>query len=521
MPSLLHFIMAVSVALQCVAVFMAIRLIRLTGALCAWILLSCAFLIQAVRRLLALFLVMEGSTRDSLAVESMGLLVSLLLVCGIWRIGPLFTRLKEAKEEVERGRDELARSHQELTQSETRYRTVANFTSDWEFWIAPDNTLQYISPSCQQICGYSAEEFYRDPGLIWKIIHPDDLPRYNAHTHTLMANGQPQPLDFRITTRDGEERWISHLCRFVVDTDGAPLGSRASNRDITERKRIEQVLHERTVALEAEVAERKKAQEALAAKQAQLEALNLTLEERVSETVAELREKDQMLVGQSRHAAMGEMISYIAHQWKHPLNNLGLVIQSMGHEYHSKAMTPEQMSLYVDRGMELISYMSCTINDFRDFFREDKRKVPFSVRESVYRAISLVEASLKDNDIAIVVEPGEDLQIEGLRNEYAQALLNVIGNAREALLERRVPQPLIRVRIFGENGRAVVAISDNAGGIPEGLLERIFEPYFTTKEEGKGTGIGLWMSKTIIEKNMGGRVSARNAEEGAQFRIEV
>ena len=126
-----------------------------------------------------------------------------------------------------------------LKESELRYRTVADYTSDWEYWIMPDGTFRYVSPSCEKVSGYTPDEFYDDPQLLARIVHPDDLPRFAGHSHRLNARGEPEPLDFRIRTKVGESRWISHVCRPVFDPDGQPIGLRASNRDITERKQME------------------------------------------------------------------------------------------------------------------------------------------------------------------------------------------------------------------------------------------------------------------------------------------
>jgi len=521
MNELIVTILLVSIILQFLAALMAIRLIRITGRLVAWILLSCGFILQGVRRVLTLSLIVHGEARGDLSVELVTLAVSAFMLAGISLIGPLFSKMKETHEEILRKNDELARAHRELVESETRYRTVAEFTSDWECWLAPDNTFKFVSPSCEEMSGYTAEEFYSDPQLILRIIHPEDLPLYQNHLHVRTPEGKPRPIDFRIITRSGETRWISHVCRPVTDTDGTPLGSRGSNRDITARKEMEHLFQEHAVRLAAEVVERQVAQEALAVKQLQLEGLNRTLEERIEKAVAELREKDQMIIVQSRHAAMGEMIDYIAHQWKSPLNNLSLIMQSISNEHQGEPLAPDEIPFYLGKGEELVNYMSQTIDDFRCFFREDREKRFFSARESVARVVSLMEASMKDNDIRVVVEPGEDLQIEGYRNEYAQVLLNLVANAREALLERKVTDPVIRIRLFGEEGRAVVTVSDNAGGIPDAFLGKIFDPYFTTKKEGKGSGLGLFMAKTIIEKHLGGRVAARNTGAGAEFRVEV
>jgi PAS domain S-box-containing protein len=137
-----------------------------------------------------------------------------------------------------------------LRESELRYRTVADFTSDWEYWILPDDTLRYVSPSCEQISGYSADEFYADPQLLTRVIHPGDQHLFAGHTHHLSAKGIPEPIDYRIRTKAGETIWISHACRPVHDHDGRALGQRASNRDITERKQAEDELKRFSAELE-------------------------------------------------------------------------------------------------------------------------------------------------------------------------------------------------------------------------------------------------------------------------------
>jgi diguanylate cyclase (GGDEF)-like protein/PAS domain S-box-containing protein len=136
--------------------------------------------------------------------------------------------------------EELRQREIQLQESELRYRTVADFTSDCEFWIMPDGVLKYVSPSCEQISGYSPEEFYADPGLLTRRIHPDDQALYAEHTQHMSAQGVPQPIDFRYCTKSGKYRWLSHACRPVFDTSGKSLGRRTSNRDITERKQMEE-----------------------------------------------------------------------------------------------------------------------------------------------------------------------------------------------------------------------------------------------------------------------------------------
>jgi len=143
------------------------------------------------------------------------------------------------------------------------------------------------------------------------------------------------------------------------------------------------------------------------------------------------------------------------------------------------------------------------------------------VNQVVAGTVSFVRDSFKAQQIEIDVKGFEEPFVDGYQNEYTQVLLNILFNARDALSERCNGSALVTVSSFTEEGKAVVTITDNGGGIKQDIMERIFEPYFTTKEQGKGTGVGLFMAKTIIEKNMGGRLTARNVAEGAEFRIEV
>lgn len=239
---------------------------------------------------------------------------------------------------------------------------------------------------------------------------------------------------------------------------------------------------------------------------------------RVVET---LREKEQMLLQQSRLAAMGEMINNIAHQWRQPLNVLGLLVQQMRLFHSIGKFSGEYLDESVKKSMELINHMSQTIDDFRCFFKPDKEKVEFAIHAVITRTLSLIEDSFKHHQISIVFNVEAEPSITGFPNEYSQALLNIMMNARDVLLERRPPSARITITLGMAGQKSVVTISDNAGGIPEEILDKIFEPYFTTKGPDKGTGVGLFMSKTIIEKNMNGILTARNIPEGAEIRIEV
>jgi len=237
--------------------------------------------------------------------------------------------------------------------------------------------------------------------------------------------------------------------------------------------------------------------------------------------VEELRRQEHILIQQSRQAAMGEMIGNIAHQWRQPLNTLGLFTQRLGFFYGSPSFDKEFLDSSVAKSMEIIQYMSRTIDDFRNFFSTERDKAEFAADEAVNKALSLVESSFKEYHIAIDRESGEGVTIYGYPNEYAQVLLNILSNAKDAFREHNVETPRITISTGTNNGVSVVTIADNAGGIPEDIMDKVFDPYFTTKGPQQGTGVGLFMSRIIIENNMGGRLSVRNTGAGAEFRIEV
>ncbi len=233
------------------------------------------------------------------------------------------------------------------------------------------------------------------------------------------------------------------------------------------------------------------------------------------------RGRDHLLLLQSRSAATGEMIGNIAHQWRQPLTTISLLIQDIRECYVYGEFSKEYLDTTVGNALNIIQHMSQTIDDFRNFFRQDKEKQAFSVREVIERSLSFIAASLRYYGVTVEVAVDDNLIIHGLPNEFSQVLLNIIGNAKDIFRERNTATPRIRIEGFREDKRTVITITDNGGGIAEDVMDHIFEPYFTTRTAGNGTGLGLSMSKTIIEKNMDGTLTACNVPGGAQFRVEV
>ncbi len=253
----------------------------------------------------------------------------------------------------------------------------------------------------------------------------------------------------------------------------------------------------------------------------QLEHLNQSLQQRVDEAITELRQKDLVLIRQGRQAAMGEMIGNIAHQWRQPLNALSMLISNMQFALMENQLTEEYMQESAANADRLIQKMSTTINDFRDFFKPDREKITFSAMQQIRSTVDLVDASFHNSGITITVEPCTDCLLSGFPNEYSQVLLNLLSNAKDAVIESGTRPGLIRISLEEQDGMGVVTVKDNGNGVPEEISSRIFEPYFSTKQ--MGTGIGLYMSRMIIERNMNGTLVLGNNinNTGSEFIIKT
>jgi signal transduction histidine kinase len=245
------------------------------------------------------------------------------------------------------------------------------------------------------------------------------------------------------------------------------------------------------------------------------------LRQRVKIEVEKNREKDIILIQQNRQAALGETLEHVVHQWKQPINTIGILIQYLGSYYAAGKLTDGIVRETVDKTMDLLEHMSQTAEVFRDYYKPEKEKKVFKIKESVEEALKFIEPAFRHQHIAVEIDADPDLVGHGYPKEFAQALLIILTNARDIFKERRTEKPLLAIKTFVEAKRAVVTVTDNAGGIPERAIGKVFDLYFTTKEATGGTGIGLYMAKSIIEKHMKGSLSVTNVDGGAQFRLEI
>jgi len=245
------------------------------------------------------------------------------------------------------------------------------------------------------------------------------------------------------------------------------------------------------------------------------------LEDRIVLEIKERTKQEQLLIQQSKLASMGNMIGNIAHQWRQPLSELSAVLMNMQIKKEHDDLNDNDFEKAVEECDMILAHMSQTISDFQNFFKPSKEKTAFDLEVECKNASFIIESSLKHNNIKFDIVIDKDCKVVGYPREFAQAILNILSNAKDVLLDRKIENPYIKLTLQKGNKYALIKIEDNAGGIDESIKERIFEPYFTTKHAKQGTGIGLYMSKIIIEENMHGFLEVANTKEGALFVIKL
>ncbi|MDN5049582.1 sensor histidine kinase [Aliarcobacter butzleri] len=252
-----------------------------------------------------------------------------------------------------------------------------------------------------------------------------------------------------------------------------------------------------------------------------LESLNQNLSLKVQQGIEQAKQKDKKILEQAKLARIGSMISMIAHQWRQPLSQLSGILMELETTTRFKKVDNNYILNAIDKSDKMIEFMSNTIDDFRNFYKPDKKKEDFYVSNACKKAINIIDATLENLGINLILDIKDDKKIFGYPTEFSQVILNIISNAKDILIERNIKNPKIEINIESKGVLSIITIKDNAGGIEEKNLEQIFDPYYSTKDSSKGTGLGLYISKLIIERNMGGDLSVSNNSEGAVFKIVV
>ena len=307
------------------------------------------------------------------------------------------------------------------------------------------------------------------------LIHLDDsffISRmYNNHLELKNEFHETH----KIVTHSNKTKWVEVRCITTFDKDGRPCISKGTIQDITEKK-LQDI---------------------------------------------KIQQKDKQMLHQSRLAQMGEMMSMIAHQWRQPLNAISLTSSNL----QLKCIMDEMDKDFFNKELQFIDeysqHLSTTIDDFRSFFKENKEKEVTTLIHIVNDILNIVRISIENKNIKIITDLKCHLNFKTYSNELKQVVLNLIKNAEDALLENKIDNPVITIQTIcnADCQNQILIIKDNAGGINEDIIEKVFDPYFSTKKDKDGTGLGLYMSKTIIEEHCGGKLTVSNDRDGAVFSV--
>ncbi len=447
-----------------------------------------------------------------------------------------FTREEQLRKRLENLRRSVLQQYPGKVDENVLFKRLSEAVRQSANTIVITNTegnIVFANPKFEETTGYTINEvFGKNPRF---LKSGDQPPAFYLSLWQTISAGNVWNGEFRNKKKSGHYYWESAVITPIKDTDGNITEYLAIKEDITERKLIEEKLEKTLMEMEVsnweykmlnedlknEVEHRKRVESELKLQQELLQELNENLEYQIEMEVKKNREKDELLLLQSRQAAMGEMIGNIAHQWRQPLNTIGLIVYDLTDAFRFGEIDEEYINKSEADIKAVLAHMSQTIDDFRNFFKPNKEKQTFWLSEVVKTSLSFLEATLRNSGIKLTIEVDGEIVLYGYPSEFAQVLLNLINNSKDALTENNVENPGIRVSGKKEGDAAVVKVIDNGGGIRPPVIHKIFDPYFTTKAPGYGTGVGLYMSKTIIERNMGGTITAGNVRKGAEFTIKV
>ncbi len=252
----------------------------------------------------------------------------------------------------------------------------------------------------------------------------------------------------------------------------------------------------------------------------ELRDLNQNLEACIKTEVEKNREKEKQLFEREKMAQMGEMIGNIAHQWRQPLSTISTCASGMQMQDELGLLDSENLHENLDMIVSTSQFLSDTIDDFRDFINEDKSRKLFNISDTIDQVVKIIKDTYLHNFIELKVQK-VDKEIDSIPGEVSQVLLNILNNAKDILVEKKISSKWVELKTISEDDRIIITIEDNGGGVPEDILPKIFDPYFTTKHQSAGTGIGLYMSHKIVTKNLKGHLYVKNTSAGAKFFIEL
>jgi len=340
--------------------------------------------------------------------------------------------------------------------------------------------ITYASEAFCKISGYSREELIGKPHNI--VRSPDTPKEVFKDIWKTIQNGEIWTGRIKNARKDGGHYWVYATIEPLLNNSGHIEGYAAVRIEITD---------------------------------------SINLEEKIITELEKNKQKDKMMLQQSKLAQMGEMISMIAHQWRQPLTAISASASDLVLKNMLKSYERDYYDNKLKKINELSQHLSKTIDDFRGFYKEDKQKLITTSKEIVEGSLSIIQTTIKAKGIELKLEYVDVDVLFTYVNEVRQVVLNLLKNAEDVLIEKEIANPYIKINTYTKDEIVYIEISDNAGGIPKEFIDKIFEPYFTTKEKADGTGLGLYMSKTIIKDHCDGELIASNTKEGALFRIKL
>lgn len=403
---------------------------------------------------------------------------------------------------------ELYEKDDELRRSEEKYRTYISSTPIAVVVFDVSRNIIEVNAGAEKFFGYTASELH---GMKFDELISGNSRTGSTEMFSLMSETVRQTILLKMVNKENKLIYANVSCSQI--SNGRFV---AFCQDISKRVQLEK----------------------------EMKKINDNLKEQVKEEVEKNLKQDQIIQQQKKLADMGMMVSAIAHQWRQPLNALALCVQDVKEEYTDGALSDEYLEIFEANTMKLIMHMSKTIDDFRDFFAPDKTRTDFNLVQELSELSKLINVQLASKNIQLTIrctcknttaecsdENGlidcsdEEAVVHGYPGEMKQVLINLIYNSADSIQDKKEDDPYFRgvidisVICFPEKVRVIVY--DNGKGIPADTAPHIFEPYFTTKPDGKGTGIGLYMSKVIIENHMNGKLSMKEVHEGACFELEL
>lgn len=377
----------------------------------------------------------------------------------------------------------------------------------------PKNNDIYFSPRWKEMLGYKDHELKNDFSEWLSRIHPDDKEQVEKDVQIhLSGKSEFYVNEHRLRCKDGSYKWILARGKALFNENNEAYKMSGFHTDITQRKKLEEQLFGLRESLSQKLDHE-------ISKQAKLSNTNSELEKQLQEEIQLRREKEDMLLQQTRQAAMGEMISMIAHQWRQPLTVIGMIADNISLDVMFETLDTQKLQSSLKDISDQTKYLSQTIDDFRQFFVPNKEKDTIFLHDCVEGALNIIEKNLISHNIEVIKNYEDLTKIDLYKNELIQVFINFLKNAQDAFEEKHIKNAKIELTIKEYDTSVECSIEDNAGGIPLEIQKNIFDPYFTTKNKKNGTGLGLYMSKSIIEDHSSGTIKVSNTDDGVIFTL--